>query len=75
MPMNINILQENLQRLEDLNAVMELMSQIDRVPVSKACQELADHMKTTPDPLLYTAQAVESPYMKKAKAKKRCLCF
>lgn len=37
--MNINILQENLQRLEDLNAVMELMSQIDRVPVSKACQE------------------------------------
>ena len=42
MPANISILQENLQRLEDLNAVMQLMSELDRIPVSQACQEYCD---------------------------------
>jgi hypothetical protein len=35
---NVSIMQENLQRLEDLNAVMERMTSIDRIPVSEACK-------------------------------------
>lgn len=37
MVSNVNILQENLQRLEDLNEVMKLMSELERIPVSEAC--------------------------------------
>ena len=38
MVANINILQENLQRLEDLNAVMKHMAELERIPVSQACE-------------------------------------
>lgn len=37
MVSNVNVLQENLQRLEDLNKVMKLMSELERIPVSEAC--------------------------------------
>lgn len=75
MPTNVNILQENLQRLDDLNSVLQMMAEIDRIPVSQACKELTEYMQSVPDPLLYPEYAANSPYMKKAKAKKTCLCF
>jgi hypothetical protein len=35
---NTNILQENLQRLDDLNEVMKQMAELERIPVSEACR-------------------------------------
>ncbi|PJF19634.1 hypothetical protein PSACC_00556 [Paramicrosporidium saccamoebae] len=81
---NVSIMQENLQRLEDLNAVMERMANIDRIPVSEACKSynqhiincrLVDYMNAEKDPLLFVAHAGQSPFASKQKAKKSCICF
>ncbi len=37
MIVQVNILRENLARLEDLNAVLKHMSEIERSPISQAC--------------------------------------
>lgn len=35
---NINVLQENLEKLEQFNMVMKNMATLKRVPVSMACR-------------------------------------
>jgi len=72
----IAVLQENLERIQDLNAVMRQMAQLDRCPVSESCNRIVSFMHEQEDPLLYPAQfQTTSPFMKKTKKKKRFLCF
>lgn len=65
MVVNINVLKENLQKLEELNTVMRHMTKLQRITVSEACRALADYTSSHEDPLLYVSHASHNPYIKK----------
>lgn len=73
MAVNANMLQEQLERLNSLNETLREMVKADRCAVSESCKRLSSYMSDTPDPIL--SSSMTNPYLKKAKPKKKFLCF
>lgn len=73
MAVNATMLQEQLERLNNLNETLKEMVKADRCAVSESCQRLSSYISRTSDPLLIPSAT--NPYLGKAKSGKKFLCF
>ena len=65
------------EKYEKAIRLLEFMKEqeaIERVSVSAAFSRLSNYCESTPDPLTSVEQE-GNPYLEKAKAKKKCVCF
>lgn len=64
-------MQENLERLEELNSTMEGMLSIERTTISETFNLLRTYMSTHKDPLLWAEDSAQNPFIKQSTTKKK----
>lgn len=64
-------MQENLERLEELNITMENMLKIERITISETFGLLSSYMESHKDPLLRTGDSTQNPFIKQSSTKKK----
>ncbi len=66
--------EEQLAELKGLVEVLSAMTHVERVPMSRACDDILDALEGAKDPLVNVADAVGSPFLKASQKKHKWIC-